>query len=92
MTHNRHNYLVGITWREANTGRVKTERRPGLRALWRAIMSRQVSNRLLLCKLVVAALLCAVAVFAACMWLDGWQFAAHKAAFWARLGRALFAH
>ena len=85
-------HFVGITWREANTGRVTTQKRVNLRTIACLIGTRQgrVTNGLLLARIALVCALITAALFIFCMWVDGWHFIWHTPAFWQQLGAALF--
>jgi hypothetical protein len=84
--------FVGITWREARTGRVQTQKALNLRTVARLVSTRQgrVTNGLLLTRIVAVCALITAAIFVFCMWLDGWHFIWHTPRFWQQLGAVLF--
>ena len=84
--------LVGITWREARTGRVKTQTRANLRTIAALVAANpeKQSNALLLARICAVCAVIVAAVFAFCMWLDGWHFIFHTPRFWRDLGAVLF--
>lgn len=84
--------LVGITWRESRTGRVKTQTRANLRTLVALMAAKpeKQSKMLLLARICAVCAVIVVGIFAFCMWVDGWHFIWHTPKFWADLGRVLF--
>lgn len=84
--------LVGITWREAQTGRVKTQTRANLRTIAALVAAKpgKQSKALLLARICAVCAVIVVVIFTFCMWVDGWHFIWHTPKFWQDLGAVLF--
>lgn len=85
--------LVGFTWRDCQTGRLETQKRADLVTLGRLLSSNgNLSNGLLLCKIVLFCTTVTVALFTTLMYLEGYRFIGLSSSFWTKMARVLIQH